>query len=347
MSSFTEEKATQIASGISRSIVGHLPTEVNPGPYFVWKYWFERAVAAVILLPGSVIVAMLVLLVRWSSPGPGIYRQLRVGKNGRTFLMYKIRTMRHDAETASGPVWSQQGDPRVTKIGRVLRKLHLDEFPQLLNVLKGEMTLVGPRPERPEFTQRLALAIPNYLDRLTVLPGITGLAQINLPPDSDLESVRRKLAVDLQYIKEAGFFLDLRMILCTATRLLGVHGNTVMRMFRLRRAIPYVPAAISAVEPTANGALGTHDELEFAREFAPLDWEDPPEGELAAVRERARHDIDAHHATHGHAHGDGLTNRVVAVGQNGQAQEKRAENGVAAADRERVTAEITAAFEYN
>ena len=340
MNSFTEEKATQSANGISWPTAGDLPTEVNPGRYFVWKYWFERAVAAVILLPGSVIVAILVLLVRWSSPGPGIYRQLRVGKNGRTFLMYKIRTMRNDAETATGPVWSQQGDSRVTTIGRVLRKLHLDEFPQLLNVLKGEMTLVGPRPERPEFTQRLALVIPSYLDRLTVLPGITGLAQINLPPDSDLESVRRKLAVDLQYINEASFFLDLRMILCTATRLLGVHGNTVMRMFGLHRTIPYLPAAISAFDPTTSG-VGTDDE--FAREVAHLEWEDPLAGEHAALRERAHHDIDPHHhrrsddhATHGHANGDGLTKRVVA-----------AENGVAAADTERVPAEITAAFECN
>jgi len=161
-----------------------------------------------------------------------------------------------------------------------------------------------------------------------------------LPPDSDLDSVRRKLAVDLQYIREAGFFLDLRMILCTATRLLGVHGNTVMRMFGLHRTIPYLPAAISEVEPTTSGALGTDDE--YARELAHLEWEDPLAGEHAALRERARYDIDHphsrsdDHATHGHANGDGLTKRVVA-----------AENGVAAADTERVPAEITAAFECN
>jgi hypothetical protein len=148
------------------------------------------------------------------------------------------------------------------------------------------------------------------------------------------------LAVDLQYINEASFFLDLRMILCTATRLLGVHGNTVMRMFGLHRTISYLPAAISAFDPTTSG-VGTDDE--FARELAHLEWEDPLAGEHAALRDRAHHDIDPHHhrrsddhATHGHANGDGLTKRVVA-----------AENGVAAADTERVPAEITAAFECN
>ena len=140
------------------------------------------------------------------------------------------------------------------------------------------------------------------------------------------------------------------MILCTATRLLGVHGNTVMRMFGLHRTIPYLPAAISEVEPTTSGALGTYDE--FAQEVAHLEWEDPLAGEHAALRDRAHHDIDPHHhrrsddhATHGHANGDGLTKRVVAVGKNGQAQEVRAENGAAAADAERVPAEITAAIE--
>jgi len=144
------------------------------------------------------------------------------------------------------------------------------------------------------------------------------------------------------------------MILCTATRLLGVHGNTVMRIFGLHRTIPYLPAAINAVEPTTSGALGSDDEREIARELAHLEWEDPLAGEHAALRERAHHDIDAHHhrrsddhATHGQSHGDGLTKSVVAVGQNGQAQEMRAENGAAEADTERVTAEITAAIECN
>jgi hypothetical protein len=120
----------------------------------------------------------------------------------------------------------------------VLRKLHLDEFPQLINVLKGEMSLIGPRPERPEFTQRLAVEIPGYLDRLLILPGVTGLAQINLPPDTDLESVRRKLCLDLRYVSEAGLLLDLRMLLCTATRVIGMPGGLAMRAFGLYRSVP-------------------------------------------------------------------------------------------------------------
>src|SRR6185436_18198088 len=139
-------------------------------------------------------------------------------------------------ETKSGPVWSAPGsDPRVTRLGYWLRKLHLDELPQLFNVLRGEMSLIGPRPERPEFVKVLAESIPGYMDRLRVAPGITGLAQINLPPDTDLNSVRRKLVLDLEYIETASFLLDLRMFVCTLFRLIGVRGDTAMRVMWLTR----------------------------------------------------------------------------------------------------------------
>jgi hypothetical protein len=118
-----------------------------------------------------------------------------------------------------------------------LRKLHLDEFPQLFNVLRGEMALVGPRPERPEFVSILSEQIQGYVARLAVKPGITGLAQINLPPDTDLESVRRKLILDVEYITEAGPLLDLQVMLCTAARLLGLPGELSMRPFRLKRSV--------------------------------------------------------------------------------------------------------------
>ena len=162
------------------------------------------------------------LLVRATSKGPGIYQQMRVGKDGRRFMMYKIRTMRVDAEAASGPVWTQPHDPRVTYLGEILRKLHLDELPQIFNVLRGEMSFVGPRPERPEFVRVLSETVPRYRDRLAVRPGITGLAQINLPPDSDLMSVRRKLALDLDYIERGNLWLDARLFLCTALRVIKV-----------------------------------------------------------------------------------------------------------------------------
>jgi lipopolysaccharide/colanic/teichoic acid biosynthesis glycosyltransferase len=168
---------------------------------------------------------MTMLAVRLSSPGPAIFQQRRVGRNGRIYTMYKIRSMRLDAEAKSGPVWTTTNDPRVTRVGRFIRKLHLDEFPQLVNVLKGEMALIGPRPERPEFVELLAREIPGYMDRLSVRPGITGLAQINLPPDTDIDSVRKKLAVDLEYIRRGSVSLDLRILACTFVRLLGISGQ--------------------------------------------------------------------------------------------------------------------------
>ena len=166
-----------------------------------------------LLGPALPLIGLLVLIVRLNSRGPGIFRQVRVGKRGRTFTMYKLRSMRIDAEAKTGPAWSPTGgDPRVTRLGYWLRRLHLDELPQLFNVVRGEMSLVGPRPERPEFVEVLAEQIPGYLNRLMVQPGITGLAQINLPPDTDLDSVRRKLILDCEYIRSASSWLDFRIV---------------------------------------------------------------------------------------------------------------------------------------
>jgi lipopolysaccharide/colanic/teichoic acid biosynthesis glycosyltransferase len=185
--------------------------------------------------------------VRLTSRGPGIYKQARVGKDGRKFMMYKIRTMQHDAEAASGPVWTQARDPRITPAGKLLRKFHLDELPQLVNVLKGDMSLVGPRPERPEFVRVLAQAIPAYRNRLAVRPGVTGLAQINLPPDSDLTSVQRKLVLDCEYIQHTGLLLDIRLLLCTFLRIFKVPERWLLSALRLGRnvKIPPLPQARS------------------------------------------------------------------------------------------------------
>src|SRR5581483_4669050 len=120
-----------------------------------------------------------------------------------------------NCERISGVRWSQRGDPRVMPIGRLLRRLHVDELPQLWNILKGDMSLIGPRPERPEFVPQLEEAIPRYRERLLVLPGVTGLAQIHLGPDTDLASVERKLAFDLYYVQKLGFWTDLRILLAT------------------------------------------------------------------------------------------------------------------------------------
>ncbi len=215
------------------------PNTLPPPAYFRWKAGLDRVVAILLLLLGLPLIALLVFLVRLTSRGPGIYRQVRVGRNGRRFKIYKIRTMRQDAEVATGPVWTQTvHDPRIIPLGRMLRKFHLDEIPQLLNVVKGEMSMIGPRPERPEFVHVLAESIPGYLDRLVVPPGITGLAQLNLPPDSDLNSVRRKLALDREYIRQAGPWLDVRLFLCTGLRMLKVPERWLLHFFGLGRDVP-------------------------------------------------------------------------------------------------------------
>ncbi|MBU4272896.1 MAG: sugar transferase [Planctomycetes bacterium] len=228
---------------------------LRPPAYFRWKVILDRTLAALLLAPGLPMIALMVLLVRLTSRGPGIFRQVRVGQRGRKFTIHKIRTMRHDAEAASGPVWTQARDPRITLVGRVLRKFHLDELPQLLNVLKGEMSLIGPRPERPEFVHVLAEAIPGYLNRLAVPPGVTGLAQVNLPPDTDLDSVRRKLALDCEYIRRAGPWLDIRLFSGTLLRIFKVPERWLLPVLGLRRkvTIPAIPEGVSSGE-NGNGS---------------------------------------------------------------------------------------------
>lgn len=246
-----------------RPIRGQVVKAVVPSAYFRRQDILGRLAAAVFLLPALVITGVLALLVRLTSRGPAIFRQRRVGLHGNHFTMYKIRTMRHDAERNTGPVWSLPGDPRVTLVGRFLRAFHLDELPQFINVLRGDMALVGPRPERPDFASRLALEIPGYLERLRVKPGITGLAQVNLPPDTDLDSVRRKLAVDLEYVESASLRMDLSILLCTFLRLFGLKGRWTTSFLGIKRlatstASPNSPSSVSTAaspSPSPNGKL--------------------------------------------------------------------------------------------
>jgi lipopolysaccharide/colanic/teichoic acid biosynthesis glycosyltransferase len=190
--------------------------------YFLVKRGLDcvLAVAAAVVAVPVALVAMLV--VRLTSRGPAIYTQTRVGYGGRPFTIYKIRTMIDNCESLTGPRWCVPDDPRVTPVGGVLRKLHIDELPQLWNVLRGDMSLVGPRPERPEFITKLERKIPHYQARHAVLPGITGLAQIFLPPDTEVAHVERKLVFDLDYARRQGLGLDLRILLCTALKLFGL-----------------------------------------------------------------------------------------------------------------------------
>jgi lipopolysaccharide/colanic/teichoic acid biosynthesis glycosyltransferase len=202
--------------------------------YFEIKYRIERLIGIGLLIPALPVIAVCWAAVRLTSKGPGLFRQTRVGHRGKEFQVLKLRTMRVDAE-ANGPQWSVKGDPRITPLGRVLRALHLDELPQLINVARGEMVLVGPRPERPEFVKILAEQIPGYQRRLIVKPGITGLSQINLPPDSDLRSVERKQVLDLYHIDNAHLWLDKRMVLLTALRLLCISNERLTRTMGLDR----------------------------------------------------------------------------------------------------------------
>src|SRR5262245_24537946 len=193
----------------------------------------DLALAALLSVPALPVVLLAALLVKLTSKGPAFYSQTRVGKDGRPFTIYKLRTMIHNCESLTGPRWSIPGDPRVTPVGWLLRATHLDELPQLFNVLKGDMSLIGPRPERPEFIPSLERALPAYRQRLNVRPGVTGLAQVLLPPDTDIESVRRKLAHDLYYIRHLGPWLDLRLLACTALYALAVPFGLTTRLLRL------------------------------------------------------------------------------------------------------------------
>jgi sugar transferase (PEP-CTERM system associated) len=203
------------------------PGFTKPRPLFGSKRAAELLVAPVLLVAFAPLLGLLALLIRLESPGPALFRQARVGLRGRLFVLYKLRTMRVDAEAATGPVWAAAGDdPRLTRLGHVLRKLRLDELPQLINVVKGEMSLVGPRPERPHFVEKLRQVIPYYDERHTVRPGITGWAQVKFGYGSTIEDSERKLQFDLYYVKNMSLFLDLAIVLETAkVMLLGRGGR--------------------------------------------------------------------------------------------------------------------------
>ncbi len=209
-------------------------TRASIRPRRSWYLSVKRSADFVLALLLSVVALPVVMIatlaVRLTSRGPAFYTQVRVGCGGRTFTIYKLRSMIHNCESLTGPRWSMPGDPRITPVGWFLRKSHLDELPQLLNVLRGEMSLIGPRPERPEFVPELEREVPGYRQRLLVRPGVTGLAQVQLPPDTDVDSVRRKLAHDLFYIEKVGFWLDLRLLVCTACYAVGVPFAVLSRV---------------------------------------------------------------------------------------------------------------------
>jgi len=184
--------------------------------YYRFK-WHVDVVISIITLPVIGSVILLFMFLTWlTSKGPVIYTQTRCSKDGKPFKMYKIRSMVVDAEAQGGAVWAGKRDPRITAIGRIMRKLHIDELPQIVNVWRGEMTVIGPRPERPEIIEQLKKEITGYEYRMLVLPGMTGYAQLNRPSDTDLKDVRKKLILDLEYIERVSFWFDMRILIGTA-----------------------------------------------------------------------------------------------------------------------------------
>jgi lipopolysaccharide/colanic/teichoic acid biosynthesis glycosyltransferase len=233
--------ATEQVHRLSRRVV-YLPHFIEPHEqrdgslYALIKPVFDFIVAVALLPIALPLIAFAAMMVRLTSKGPAFYTQVRLGKDGKPYRLYKIRTMIHDCEKLTGACWSKPGDPRITPVGAFLRRTHLDELPQLLNVLKGDMSLVGPRPERPELIPDLEEAVPGYRQRLKVKPGVTGLAQVQLPADTDLCSVRNKLSYDLYYVRQYGFWLDMRLIAATAFKVLGAS-------FRVQRILFGLPTA--------------------------------------------------------------------------------------------------------
>jgi len=180
--------------------------------------------AFVLILFTLPLLGLVALAIKLDSRGPVLYRQERVGRGGRIFTVYKFRSMRVDAESGGKPEWASRQDPRVTRVGHLLRLTRIDEIPQAFNVVRGDMALVGPRPERPAFVEQLLAEIPHYDERACVRPGITGWAQVNYPYGASVEDARKKLAYDLYYIQHRGLRLDLRILLATVRVVLFQEG---------------------------------------------------------------------------------------------------------------------------
>lgn len=203
----------------STQIMGQPFMEILPERLSFWqkvvKVCIDYFTSIVVLLAGLPLWLIISLLIKLESKGPVFYRQERLGKGGKPFRVFKFRSMNNDAEKKSGPVWAGKNDPRITRIGKFLRISRIDEIPQMINVIMGEMSVVGPRPERPVFIDELKKMYPFYQKRLTIKPGLTGWAQVKLEYDTDMESVSKKLRYDFFYIENQSIFLDLEILIRT------------------------------------------------------------------------------------------------------------------------------------
>ncbi|MCS7230250.1 MAG: undecaprenyl-phosphate glucose phosphotransferase [Candidatus Kryptonium sp.] len=219
-------------SGQARTnqIYGFPLIEIMPELMKPWEKVAKRLIdifiSLTVLVLGLPLWIIIAILIKIDSKGPVIYKQERVGKDGKIFTLYKFRSMFENAEAMTGPTWASKNDPRVTRVGRILRKLHLDEVPQFFNVLKGDMSLIGPRPERPAFVEKLSKEIPLYKRRLKVKPGITGWAQVKYKYDESIEDVKKKLQYDLFYIENMSLRMDFKIIVHTILHILSGKGQT-------------------------------------------------------------------------------------------------------------------------
>jgi sugar transferase (PEP-CTERM system associated) len=224
------------ASTLFEKLTGRIPVEsIYPSTLIYSDGFSKRSVSRLVIMRLSNLVAavcglvlaaplmlLTALLIKLESPGPALYSQERVGKDGKSFNILKFRSMRSDAERNSNPQWASHNDPRITRVGSIIRKLRIDELPQLVNILKGEMTFVGPRPERPFFVQLLQGKIPYYDLRHSVPPGVTGWAQVSYPYGATIEDAKNKLEYDLFYAKNGSIAFDLAILFETVkTVLLG------------------------------------------------------------------------------------------------------------------------------
>jgi exopolysaccharide biosynthesis polyprenyl glycosylphosphotransferase len=221
----------EIISGQARTnqLYGFPLIEIMPELMPVWEQKIKRAidmmVSFLILVITSPILILVALAIKIDSKGPVFYKQIRVGKDGKEFKVYKFRSMFQDAEKHSGPVWSKKNDSRITRVGYFIRKVRLDEVPQFINVFQGHMSLVGPRPERPFFVEKLSKEIPLYKRRLKVRPGITGWAQVKHKYDENIEDVKKKLQYDLYYIENISLRMDFKILFRTIFVVLFGRGH--------------------------------------------------------------------------------------------------------------------------
>jgi lipopolysaccharide/colanic/teichoic acid biosynthesis glycosyltransferase len=202
-----------------------MPTDSPPPLYLCWHRVMDITFGLLGMVILLLILPIVALLIYLDSPGPIFYTQERVGYQGRKFFMRKFRSMCRDAEHAHHAVWASKGDPRVTRVGRILRATHLDELPQALNILRSEMSLIGPRPEQPHFASELEKADPLYRCRLAVKPGLTGWAQVNYGYGSTSQDELIKLQYDLYYINHQSFKLDVVILMKTVAEVVLRHGQ--------------------------------------------------------------------------------------------------------------------------